>query len=86
MEAIPLHAAGSHGTEAGQTLFVIRDETARLATDRMRRDFATNVSHELKTPLAGLSLLAETLKHAARGGPRAGRRCSSTGWRPRSAG
>jgi two-component system phosphate regulon sensor histidine kinase PhoR len=49
---------------AGQTLFVIRDETARRTTERMRRDFATNVSHELKTPLAGLSLLADTLKHA----------------------
>ena len=50
--------------QAGQILFVIRDETARLAIDRIRRDFATNVSHELKTPLAGLSLLAGTLKHA----------------------
>ena len=64
VEAIPLRAPGSHGTEASQTLFVIRDETARLAIDRIRKDFATNVSHELKTPLAGLSLLAETLKHA----------------------
>jgi two-component system phosphate regulon sensor histidine kinase PhoR len=54
---------------AGQTLFVIRDETARRATERMRRDFATNVSHELKTPLAGLSLLAGTLGHAVREDP-----------------
>jgi two-component system sensor histidine kinase SenX3 len=52
-----------------QMLFVIRDETARRATDRMRRDFATNVSHELKTPLAGLSLLADTLGHAIREDP-----------------
>jgi two-component system, OmpR family, sensor histidine kinase SenX3 len=50
-------------------LFVIRDETARLATDRIRRDFATNVSHELKTPLAGLSLLAGTLTHALQEDP-----------------
>jgi len=64
VEAVPLHPLGGHGEEPGQTLFVIRDETARLTTDRIRRDFATNVSHELKTPLAGLSLLAETLKHA----------------------
>lgn len=64
VEAIPLQAAGGQGAEVGQTLFVIRDETARIAIDRIRRDFATNVSHELKTPLAGLSLLAETLKHA----------------------
>lgn len=64
VEAVPLHPPGGQGEEPGQTLFVIRDETARLTTDRIRRDFATNVSHELKTPLAGLSLLAETLKHA----------------------
>ncbi len=48
----------------GHTLFVIRDESERRATEQMRRDFVTNVSHELKTPLAGLSLLAETLRHA----------------------
>jgi len=63
VEVVPLLAAGA---QRGQMLFVIRDETARLATERMRRDFATNVSHELKTPLAGLSLLADTLKHAVR--------------------
>jgi two-component system, OmpR family, phosphate regulon sensor histidine kinase PhoR len=64
VEAIPLHTPGGKPEAPAQTLFVIRDETARLAIDRIRRDFATNVSHELKTPLAGLSLLAETLKHA----------------------
>jgi two-component system phosphate regulon sensor histidine kinase PhoR len=64
VEVIPLQTAAGQGGETGQTLFVIRDETARLTTDRIRRDFATNVSHELKTPLAGLSLLADTLKHA----------------------
>jgi signal transduction histidine kinase len=50
-------------------LFVIRDETARRNTERMRRDFATNVSHELKTPLAGLSLLAETLGRTVKKDP-----------------
>ncbi len=66
VEVVPLQASRA---QRGQTLFVIRDETARLATERMRRDFATNVSHELKTPLAGLSLLAETLKHAVHEDP-----------------
>lgn len=66
VEVIPLQATGA---QRGQVLFVIRDETARLATERMRRDFATNVSHELKTPLAGLSLLTETLKHAVHEDP-----------------
>jgi len=66
VEVVPLQASKA---QRGQVLFVIRDETARLATERMRRDFATNVSHELKTPLAGLSLLADTLKHAVRENP-----------------
>ena len=61
VEAVGLRAGDG---QQGHVLFVIRDETARLAIDRIRRDFATNVSHELKTPLAGLSLLAGTLKHA----------------------
>lgn len=57
------------GAKQGQTLFVIRDETARRNTERMRRDFVSNVSHELKTPLAGLSLLAQTLVSAIREDP-----------------
>jgi two-component system phosphate regulon sensor histidine kinase PhoR len=69
VEVIPLQTAAPAGGYPGQTLFVIRDETARLALDHMRRDFVTNVSHELKTPLAGLSLLAATLKHALREDP-----------------
>jgi two-component system sensor histidine kinase SenX3 len=34
-------------------------ETRRI--DKVRRDFVTNVSHELKTPIGALSLLAETV-------------------------
>ncbi len=66
VEIVPLPSAEP---ATAQTLFVMRDETARRAVERMRRDFATNVSHELKTPLAGLSLLAETLTHAVREDP-----------------
>ena len=60
-EAIPLRHLPP---EKAQVLFFLRDETAQFRTDQMRRDFVANVSHELKTPLAGLSLLASTLQHA----------------------
>ncbi|MBN1319991.1 MAG: HAMP domain-containing protein [Thermoleophilia bacterium] len=81
VEVVPLQSPGAQGTglqsddaerardSTGPVLFVVRDETARRATERMRRDFATNVSHELKTPLASLSLLAQTLTSVMREDP-----------------
>ncbi|MCE5252841.1 MAG: HAMP domain-containing protein [Actinomycetia bacterium] len=69
VEVVPLRGAGGALEGGGPMLFVMRDETARRATERMRRDFAANVSHELKTPLASLSLLAQTLSTAVREDP-----------------
>ncbi len=40
---------------------VIEDISERRRLDAVRRDFVANVSHELKTPVGALSLLAETL-------------------------
>lgn len=40
---------------------VIRDVTEARRTDMIRRDFVAAVSHELKTPIGALSLLAETM-------------------------
>jgi two-component system sensor histidine kinase SenX3 len=40
---------------------VIEDVSERRRLDAIRRDFVANVSHELKTPVGALSLLAETL-------------------------
>ncbi len=40
---------------------VIEDVTTALQVDRIRKDFVANVSHELKTPIGAIGLLAETL-------------------------
>jgi two-component system sensor histidine kinase SenX3 len=40
---------------------VIDDVSERRRVDAMRRDFVANISHELKTPVGALGLLAETL-------------------------
>ena len=46
-------------------LIVADDQTAARRLDQMRRDFVANVSHELKTPVGALSLLAETVSDAS---------------------
>lgn len=40
---------------------VVEDVSERRRLEAIRRDFVANVSHELKTPVGALSLLAETL-------------------------
>jgi two-component system sensor histidine kinase SenX3 len=42
-------------------LVVIEDTSERRHLENVRRDFVANVSHELKTPIGALALLAETL-------------------------
>lgn len=42
-------------------MVVIRDMTEARRTDEVRRDFVANVSHELKTPVGALGLLADTI-------------------------
>jgi two-component system sensor histidine kinase SenX3 len=42
-------------------LALIEDVTERRRLEAVRRDFVANISHELKTPVGALSLLAETL-------------------------
>jgi two-component system sensor histidine kinase SenX3 len=43
-------------------LVVIEDQTQDRRTDTVRRDFVANISHELKTPIGALGLLAETIR------------------------
>jgi two-component system sensor histidine kinase SenX3 len=46
------------------TAVYIDDQTEARRVDAMRKDFVANASHELKTPLGALALLAETLGYA----------------------
>jgi two-component system sensor histidine kinase SenX3 len=45
-------------------LLVIEDRTEARRLDETRRDFIANISHELKTPIGAISLLAETIADA----------------------
>jgi two-component system sensor histidine kinase SenX3 len=47
------------------TLLVVRDITERERVEQMRRDFVANTSHELKTPVGAVTLLAEAIESAA---------------------
>ena len=62
------------GTEDGaaRTLVVVSDVTDRMRLDSVRRNFVANASHELKTPTAGILLLAESAEQAAADGDLAG--------------
>lgn len=48
-----------------RVLLLARDQTAARRLDETRRDFVANVSHELKTPVGAISLLAETVAESA---------------------
>jgi len=46
-------------------LMLADDRTEARRVDEVRRDFVVNVSHELKTPVGAIALLAETMTAAA---------------------
>lgn len=53
---------------APRVLVVIADTTEVRRLDAVRRDFVANASHELKTPVSAIQLLAEAAGHAASDG------------------
>jgi len=50
---------------ANLLLVLADDRTEARRVEEIRRDFVVNVSHELKTPVGAMSLLAETVEEAA---------------------
>ncbi len=59
--AVRVAPMGTHGL----VLVLAEDLTDMHRVEAVRRDFVANVSHELKTPVGALSLLAETIEDAA---------------------
>jgi two-component system sensor histidine kinase SenX3 len=58
MRAVPLDG---NGDGEGGAFLVVEDISERQRLESVRRDFVANISHELKTPVGALGLLAETL-------------------------
>ena len=56
-------------TTHGEVALVLTDLTEARRLDAVRRDFVTNASHELKTPVAGIQALADSLALAAERDP-----------------
>ncbi|MCW2680811.1 MAG: histidine kinase [Frankiales bacterium] len=63
-EAVRVRVAPVEGT-SGHVALLVEDVTEARRLDAVRRDFVANVSHELKTPVGAMSLLAEAMQDAS---------------------
>lgn len=54
---------------AKRVLLILQDETDRILVEETRSDFVANASHELRTPVAAISALVETLQGSAKDDP-----------------
>ena len=63
--AVRVAPLGTAVGDGGLVLLLAEDQTERRRVEEVRRDFVANTSHELKTPVGALALLAETVEDAA---------------------
>ncbi|HYT09338.1 MAG TPA: ATP-binding protein, partial [Mycobacteriales bacterium] len=61
--AVSVHVAPL--VDTGDVALLLEDVTEARRLEAVRRDFVANVSHELKTPVGALTLLAEAVQDAA---------------------
>ncbi len=62
----PLHVTARVAPLSSRlVLALVEDRTRERRVESIRRDFVANVSHELKTPVGALNLLAEAVQEAA---------------------
>jgi two-component system, OmpR family, sensor histidine kinase SenX3 len=62
--AVRVAPLGSPGGD-GLILLLAEDQTESRRVEEVKRDLVANISHELKTPVGALALLAETMEEAA---------------------
>lgn len=63
-DEVELHARAVKLSDSN-VLLVVEDNSESKRLDDTRRDFITNISHELKTPIGAISLLSEALVDAS---------------------
>gem|GEM_PF-342835 len=68
---LSLYATRLRGNVSGGAMLVLQDITDLRRLENLRKEFVSNVSHELKTPLAGIQAYAETLLSGAIDDPEA---------------